>query len=69
MITAPRLRDPGLRASDEHHWSIWSCQICYLAGGLIGLPLRATFSPAHPLARRDVPWAQARIIPSSSPLA
>ncbi len=28
--------------------------------GLIDLPLRATFSPAHPLARRDVPLAQAR---------
>jgi hypothetical protein len=28
--------------------------------GLIDLPLRATFSPAHPLARRDVPVAQAR---------
>jgi hypothetical protein len=29
-------------------------------GGLFGLPLRATFSPAHPLARRDVPLARAR---------
>ncbi len=28
--------------------------------GLIDLPLRATFSPAHPLARRDVPLARAR---------
>ena len=28
--------------------------------GLIDLPLRATFSPTHPLARRDVPLAQAR---------
>jgi len=28
--------------------------------GLIDLPLRATFSPAHPLARRDVPSARAR---------
>ena len=27
---------------------------------LLDLPLRATFSPAHPLARRDVPLAQAR---------
>jgi hypothetical protein len=26
----------------------------------MGPPLRATFSPAHPLARRDVPFAQAR---------
>ena len=31
-----------------------------LEGGLLGLPLRATFSPAHPLTRRDVPLAQAR---------
>ena len=28
--------------------------------GLIDLPLRATFSPAHPLARRDVPLTRAR---------
>jgi len=28
--------------------------------GLIDLPLRATFSPAHPLARRDVPLSLAR---------
>jgi hypothetical protein len=28
--------------------------------GLIDLPLRAAFSPAHPLARRDVPLAHAR---------
>ena len=28
--------------------------------GLIDLPLHATFSPAHPLARRDVPLTQAR---------
>ena len=28
--------------------------------GLIDLPLRAAFSPAHPLARRDVPLARAR---------
>ena len=30
------------------------------AWGLIDLLLRATFSPAHPLVRRDVPVAQAR---------
>jgi hypothetical protein len=29
--------------------------------GLIDLPLRTTFSPAHPLARRDVPLSQARV--------
>jgi len=28
--------------------------------GLIDLPLRAAFSPAHPMARRDVPLALAR---------
>ena len=31
-----------------------------LQGGLIDLPLRAAFSPARPLARRDVPSARAR---------
>ena len=29
-------------------------------GDLFGLPLRAAFSPSHPLARRDVPLARAR---------
>ena len=29
-------------------------------GGLIGLPMLAAFSPAHPLARRDVPLTRAR---------
>jgi hypothetical protein len=32
--------------------------------GLIDLPLRAAFSPAHPLARRDVPLALARALNS-----
>ena len=36
--------------------------------GLIDLPLRTAFSSAHPLARRDVPLAQARAFQSSSPL-
>jgi hypothetical protein len=36
--------------------------------GLIDLPLRATFSPARPLARRDVPLARARVFQSSSSL-
>ena len=35
---------------------------------LIDLPLRAAFSPAHPLARRDVPLARARAFQSSSSL-
>jgi hypothetical protein len=30
-------------------------------GGLVDPRLHATFSPAHPLARRDVPYAQARV--------
>src|SRR4026209_1516979 len=36
--------------------------------GLTDLPLRAAFSPAHPLARRDVPLARARAFQSSSSL-
>ena len=36
-------------------------------GGLFGLPLRAAFSPAHPLARRDVPLARARAFQFSLP--
>ena len=37
-------------------------------GGLFGLPLRAAFSPSHPLARRDVPLARASTF-RFSPLA
>jgi hypothetical protein len=33
----------------------------YCGDGLDGLPLRASFSPAHPLAHRDVPLARARV--------
>ena len=29
--------------------------------GLIDLPLRTNFSPAHPLARQDVPLTRARV--------
>jgi len=40
--------------------SLQACS-CFLWGwGLIDLLLRAAFSPAHPLARRDVPLARAR---------
>ena len=35
---------------------------------LIDLPLRASFSPAHPLARRDVPLALARAFQFATPL-
>jgi len=34
--------------------------IISLGWGLIDLPLRAAFSPAHPLARQDVPVTQGR---------
>ena len=45
------LVDPRVRASnDTNAPSKLACD----------LPLRATFSPAHPLARRDVPLARAR---------
>ena len=37
-------------------------------GGLLDLPLRAAFSPAHPLARRDVPLARARAFQFFLPL-
>ena len=37
-----------------------ACSPSLLEGGLFGLPLRVAFSPAHPLARRDVPLARAR---------
>jgi hypothetical protein len=47
--------NPHLRASSERRSSIFS-----LEGGLEGLPLRVTFSPSYPLARRDVPLARAR---------
>jgi hypothetical protein len=45
-----------------------ACLSFSLEGGLFGLPLRATFSPAHPLARRDVPVALARAFRFSIPL-
>ena len=41
-------------------WSLQACQPSPLEGGLFDLPLRAAFSPAHPLARRDVPLPQTR---------
>jgi hypothetical protein len=40
----------------------------FTRGGPIGLPLRATFSPAHLLARRDAPIARARAVQFSIPL-
>ena len=68
---------PSLRASDEHILIVRvlrarrapgrpyplppSSPVFSQGWGLIDVPLRATFSPAHPLARRDVPVAQARV--------
>jgi len=56
-------------------WACWSfIDLCIarslsLQGwGLIDLPLRATFSPAHPLARQGVPSARARAFQDSSSL-
>ena len=37
-----------------------ACSFSLQGWGLIDLPLRASFSPSHPLARRDVPLARAR---------
>ena len=54
---------PSLDASRDHQASNCSLQARLLSlhgWGLIDLPLRTAFSPAHPLARRDVPLAQAR---------
>jgi hypothetical protein len=45
-----------------------SSLVTSLGMGAIDLPLRATFSPAHPLARRDVPLARARAFRFAMPL-
>ena len=45
---------------ERYTCSLQACSISLQGWGLIDLPLRAAFSPAHPLARRDVPLAQAR---------
>jgi hypothetical protein len=60
----PSFSGRGLR---EHwrptgcHHSSWLCVSILISqqGGLVDPRLRATFSPAHPLARQDVPLAQA----------
>jgi hypothetical protein len=51
-----------LRASNDalQYCSFQARSLSLQGWGLIDLPLRATFSPAHPLARRDVPLARAR---------
>src|SRR5437899_8365522 len=45
----------------DFRWSLQARSFSLQGWGLIDLPLRATFSPAHPLARRDVPLARARV--------
>src|SRR5882762_7890838 len=57
------------RASDhDYRWSLQARSLSLQGWGLIDLPLRAAFSPAHPLARRDVPLARARAFQLSIPL-
>src|SRR4029077_18665694 len=55
--TPPTLVAPR-RALDpcDHRFSAF-----FLEGGLDDLPLRVFFPPAHPLARRDVPLARAKV--------
>jgi hypothetical protein len=71
------LVDSQLRASDEHSFivrvlrarrapapsspSFQVRSLSFQGWGLIDLPLHVAFSPAHPLARRDVPLARARV--------
>ena len=60
-----------LRASNDHRLldMVPSSSLVISQGwGLIDLPLRAAFSPAHPLAQRDVPLARAWAFQSSSSL-
>ena len=61
MSLRPRLVDPQLRASNDHYYAP-SKLACFSSreGCLLDLPLRAAFSPSHPLARRDVPLSHAR---------
>ena len=49
------LVDPQLRASNDIHVPSKLAHCLSQGWGLIDLPLRAAFSPAHPLARQDVP--------------
>ena len=51
-----------------YQWFFRACLFSPQGWGLIDLPLRATFSPAHPLARRDVPLARARAFQFAKPL-
>src|SRR5713101_5293863 len=48
--------------------SFQACLFLVVTGGPIGLLLRATFSPTHPLARRDVPLTRTRAFQSPLPL-
>ncbi len=52
---------PSFTAGIERYTCSFQARSLSLQGwGLIDLLLRATFSPAHPLPRRDVPLARAR---------
>jgi len=63
------LVDPQMRASNEFTDDPSKlARYLFKGWGLIDLPLRATFSPARPLARRDVPLARARAFQSTSSL-
>ena len=52
-----------VRPSNEHSFTVRSPPFSCVSfeGRLDGPSMRATFSPAHPLTRRDVPLAQARV--------
>ncbi len=51
---------PFTACIERYTCSLQACSFSLSGWGLIDLPLRATFAPAHPLARRDAPLAQAR---------
>mgnify|MGYP007082005540 CR=1 FL=1 len=54
----PRL--PFTASIGRYVQSLQACSLSLQGWGLIDLPLRAAFSPSHPLACRDVPLARAR---------
>ena len=57
------------RIEEPRPYDVLSKLACYIfkGWGLIDLPLRAAFSPAHPLARRDVPLTRARAFQFDKP--
>src|SRR6185436_3533358 len=54
----PRL--PFTARMERYRRSLQALSLSLQGWWLIDLPLRASFSPAHPLARRDVPLARVR---------